>query len=96
MAILRRTIYLDESKDYKKFADWAMVTTSLGRMAEPFQYPGAKHANGVSVADFDWNDEMNMINLIKPFAEDILPSFLSGGVRDGEGPTIGGNLTQLA
>ena len=95
MAILKRTIYIDQSKSYVKFGDWAMVTTSLGNMAEPFQFPGLKHTNDTNFSNYAYDNEMSMINMIKPYSNDIMPSFLSGGARPNESPTIGGNLTLM-
>ena len=94
--ITHRTVFAEFTKDadgkkYLRFADWALVQTGLGIMAEPF------HANlRTSAAGWqnqtatDFEDQISMINSIEFVNLDTLPNMLSGG-RGGERVLHGGN-----
>lgn len=86
--ILKRTIFIDESKGPIRFHDFAQVITSEGTMIEPFA--GYPRLSPDDVArDFDFEDEMSRIDEIRnynpatsesalvPFGEDETP--LQGG-----------------
>ena len=85
-AVLQRVAFVERTKDgYIRFADWALATTRLGVMAEPF--PGRGYFGEKGVA-FDATDDLALISEIQQINSDMLPTMLSGG-----GPVLhGGNL----
>lgn len=99
--ILHRTVFAEFTKDaegkkYLRFADWALVQTGLGLMAEPFhanQRIGAQGWANQTATDFE--DQISMINAIEFVNMDTLPTMLSGG--SGNGPVLhnGNQLPRL-
>jgi len=88
MSILNRTVYHDDSRGRAMFWDWAVVTTTLGTMVEPF-IAGAKFTVNTPTVDFDPDDEINRIDTIRSMPLDKEQLILSGG--DGHlhgGPTV--------
>lgn len=83
--ITHRTVFAEFTKDvdgkrFMRFADWALVQTGLGLMAEPFhanQRTGA--AGWANQTAFDAEDQISMINAIEFVNLDTLPNMLSGG-----------------
>jgi len=72
-------VFVERTSDgYFRFADWALATTSLGVMAEPFT-PQQK----VNVEDkgitFDATDDLALISDIRQVNSDLIPTFISGG-----------------
>ena len=96
MSILRRTIFIEKddrfpsSGSYHRPCDWALVTTTLGTMVEPFQ-PFARIANGGNFQDYDATDEISRIDEIKFISLDEHMKMLSGG---GD-PIHGGNIMRV-
>jgi hypothetical protein len=86
--VLKRTVFVERTPDgVFRFADWALATTTLGTMAEPF-CPNLRRAPDQDIQDFDFADDMSLITSIEAINSDLLPTMLSSG-----GPvTIGGNL----
>ncbi|KKM96312.1 hypothetical protein LCGC14_1179430 [marine sediment metagenome] len=64
MSILKRKVFYDDSRGNIMFWDWAMVTTTLGSMVEPF-IVGQKYAINDDILDFDPADEINRIDSIR-------------------------------
>lgn len=77
MSIQRRTVFYD-TVDGVRFWDWALVTTTLGTMAEPFM-PNARHFVGQDFPEFDPSDMMNKIDEVVPKSIDVSLLVLSGG-----------------
>ena len=88
MSILNRTVYYDTSRGISMFWDWATVTTTIGAMVEPF-IVGEKFAFDVATVDFDPEDEIARMDIIRAMPLDKEQLVLSGG--DGHlhgGPTV--------
>ena len=86
--VFQRVVFVERTKDgFLRFADWALATTSLGTMAEPFsprQFAGIED-KGIT---FDAADDLALISDIQHVNSDLIPTILSGG-----GPVYhGGNL----
>lgn len=78
MSILNRTVFYDTSRGISMFWDWALVTTTLGVMAEPF-VAGAKHVANTPLVDFEPEDEINRIDILRAMPLDKEQLVLSGG-----------------
>lgn len=78
MSINNRTVFYDVSGGVCRFADWALVNTTLGTMAEPFM-PNQRHLIDFDAWDFDPADECARIDEIKQQSIDTLNYALSGG-----------------
>lgn len=79
MSILKRAVLYDTFTDgVVRFADWALVTTTLGTMAEPFM-PNDRHAMDVDIIDFDALDEISRIDELRQVPLDVQMLALSGG-----------------
>jgi hypothetical protein len=78
MSILNRTVYYDNSRGRAMFWDWASVTTTLGEMVEPF-IAGAKFATNRPTVDFDPEDEIARIDIIRAMPLHKEQIVLSGG-----------------
>ncbi len=88
MSILNRTVYYDNTNDLAMFWDWAIVTTTLGVMAEPF-IAGQKFVANVPLEDFDPEDEIARIDTIRAMPLDKEQLILSGGDQHLHGgPTV--------
>ena len=74
MSIQRRTVFYDVTHGISRFWDWALVTTTLGTMAEPFM-PNARDSG----SEFDPEDEINRIDEIRAQPIDVSMLVLSGG-----------------
>jgi len=87
--VFQRVVFVERTTDgYFRFADWALTTTSLGTMAEPFS-PQQRIIQGDKGITFDATDDLALISDIVPVNSDLIPTFLSGG----GGPVYhGGNL----
>ena len=75
MSIQTRSVFYDESGGLVRFWDWAIVTTTLGTMAEPFMV-NARPTDG---EDWDPEDEINRIDHIRGSPRDQAQLILSGG-----------------
>lgn len=77
MSILKRTVFYDKTGGIVRFWDWALVTTTLGTMAEPFV--ANMRSIDAPVRNFDPTDEIARIDEMKE--ADIGQSLLllSGG-----------------
>lgn len=78
-SIIKREIYFDDTGGIARFWDWALTTTSLGTMAEPFSPNDRFRIDGVS--EFDPTDDMARIDGIRAMPVDVQPQTLSGGVH---------------
>jgi len=84
MSILRRTIFMERDDrfpsdgSYHRPCDWALVTTTLGAMAEPFS-PFERLCPGTAVQNYNATDDMRRIDEIKFIDLDKHMKFLSGG-----------------
>jgi len=78
MSIQSRTVYHDDSRGISMFWDWATVTTTLGAMVEPF-IVGEKFAFDVATVDFDPEDEIARMDIIRSMPLDKEQLILSGG-----------------
>lgn len=83
--ITHRTVFAEFTKSsdgytkYLRFADWALVLTSLGPMAEMFNAnQRAQVAGWANQTAYDATDQMTMINSIEFASADTLPLMLSG------------------
>ena len=86
--VFQRVVFVERTKDgFLRFADWALTTTSLGTMAEPFTPQTFIHPGDKGIA-FDATDDLALISEIQQVNSDLIPTMLSGG-----GPVYhGGNL----
>ena len=80
MSIQKRTVYFDNTGGYARFWDWAVVTTTLGAMAEPFS-PNVRHQSHQDFEAFDPEDEINRVDEIRSASVDKRDLILSGGDR---------------
>jgi hypothetical protein len=76
--VLKRTVFYDNTKNVVRFWDWALVTTTIGTMVEPFNVnmrwiPGAQQQN------FDPEDEATRIDEMVCASIDKQQLILSGG-----------------
>ncbi len=78
MSIQRRTVFYDLTDGIVRFWDWALVTTTLGTMAEPFN-ANARHQLDTPAIEFDPTDEMCRIDEIRAVPSDFQSKFMSGG-----------------
>ena len=78
MSILKREALYGVTNGLARFSDWALVTTTLGAMAEPFT-PNRRHDFN-NYQDFDATDEIARIDCIRAIDMDREPHYLSGGV----------------
>lgn len=78
MSITNRTVFFDTTGNYIRFWDWALVTTSIGTMAEPF-VPNDRIDAG-NITNFDPTDEMSLITSLHAATVDRQAQILSGGV----------------
>lgn len=86
--VLRRTVFVEQdSNGYFRFADWALVVTTLGAMVEPFS-ANERFQRGTGFANFDPTEDLSLITEIKQVDFDLLPTLLSGG-----GPVVHGGTT---
>jgi len=77
--VFQRVVFVERTKDgFFRFADWALVTTSLGTMAEPFT-PRQVGGLGDQGTTFDAADDIALISDIMHVNSDLIPTFLSGG-----------------
>ena len=82
--VFQRVMFVERTKDgFCRFADWALATTALGAMAEPF--PGGGVGLGDAGMSFDATDDMALISDILYVNSDLIPTMLSGG-----GPVVHG------
>jgi hypothetical protein len=79
MSIKKREVFYDNTGGYVRFWDWALVTTTLGVMAEPF-LPNDRHQFG-PFDQFDPTDEIARIDDIRASSIDTQLQALSGGVH---------------
>ena len=77
MSIRKREVFYDNTGGYVRFWDWALVTTSLGTMAEPF-LPNDRHQFG-QVDQFDPTDAIARIDEMRASSVDTQLLQLSGG-----------------
>jgi hypothetical protein len=79
MSILKREVFYDRTNGINRFWDWALTTTTLGTMAEPFLPNDRFRMDGVS--EFDPTDMMNRIDEIRASTIDTQLQVLSGGAQ---------------
>ena len=79
MSIQRRTVFYDNTNSIIRFWDWALVTTTLGTMAEPF-LPNDRHQFG-PFDQFDPTDEVARVDDIRSASVDKQLLLLSGGTH---------------
>lgn len=87
MSIQKRTVFYDDATGVVRFNDWALVTTTLGTMAEPFSGQ-ERRMEDTNFTNFDFTDEINRIDEIRQM--DIHKSMiqLSGGDAQIHGGTL--------
>lgn len=76
MSISKRTVYLDDTNGIKRFWDFAIVQTTLGRMVEPFRVN--ERIGNAPIIEFDATDMMARIDDIEYKPIDIQQRILSG------------------
>jgi hypothetical protein len=86
MSIQKRTVFYDDTNGIKRFWDWALTTTTLGVMAEPFQ-ANARMLVGADIAHFDPTDEISRIDDLQSASIDASLLILSGGDHQLHGGT---------
>jgi hypothetical protein len=88
-SVLQRVVFVERTADgFFRFADWALTTTTLGVMAEPFT-PRQHVIPGDKAIPFDATDDLSLISEIHYVNSDLIPTRLSGG----GGPVVhGGHL----
>lgn len=78
MSILRREVLYHQVNGNIRFLDWALTTTTLGAMAEPFCV-SARHSVQTPNINFDANDIMARIDGIRQVDHGQDKLALSGG-----------------
>ena len=78
MTIQKREVFYDKTDGLVRFWDWAMVTTPLGAMVEPFLINSRTTPN-VSMPDIDFTDEMSRIDEMNERSVDVQFRTLAGG-----------------
>jgi hypothetical protein len=78
MSIINRTVFYDNTGGVVRFWDWALVTTNLGTMAEPFN-ANMRVAVNTPVVEFDPTDEFVRIDEMRAMPIDASMLYLSGG-----------------
>jgi hypothetical protein len=86
MSIQKRSVFFDDTGGYVRFWDWALCTTTLGTMAEPF-LPNDRHQFG-PFDQFDPTDEIARIDDIRSSSVDKQLLVLSGGSHALTGGTL--------
>jgi hypothetical protein len=86
MSIQKRSVFFDDTGGYVRFWDWALCTTTLGTMAEPF-LPNDRYQFG-PFDQFDPTDEMARIDDIRASSVDKQLLVLSGGLHALTGGTL--------
>lgn len=77
--VKQRVVFVERTSDGNfRFADWALVTTALGTMAEPFT-PRQAITPGEKGIVFDATDDIALISEIRMVNSDLIPTMLSGG-----------------
>ena len=77
--VFQRVVFAEQTKDgFFRFAGWALATTGLGAMAEPFNLQQVSRV-GDSAVPFDATDDMALISTIHIESADMVPTRLSGG-----------------
>lgn len=87
MSIQKRTVFFDDTGGFVRFWDWALVTTTLGTMAEPF-LPNGRHLVGADFGQFDPTDLVSRIDEIKVSSVDTQLLTLSGGAHQLHGGSL--------
>lgn len=77
MSIQKREVFYDNTGGIARFWDWALTTTTLGVMAEPFLPNDRLRGDGVS--EFDPTDMIARIDSIRASTVDRQSQTLSGG-----------------
>lgn len=77
MSIQKRTVFYDNTGGIARFWDWALVTTTIGSMAEPFVV-NDRHAMEKSI-EYDPTDEIVRVDEIRAHTIDSQQLELSGG-----------------
>jgi len=77
MSIQARSVFFDNTNNIVRFWDWAIVTTTLGTMAEPFVVNERTQLNTPTI-EFDPTDEMVRIDNIRAMPVGQSYNVLSG------------------
>ncbi len=64
--IIKRQVFYDDSDGVARPFDWALVTTGIGSMMEPF-IPWMKHCVGSDTIAVDYADQITRIDEIRSF-----------------------------
>ena len=75
--IIKRTVFYDNTKEIKRFMDWASVATGIGQMAEPFNV-NSRVTTATPIIEFDATDQMARIDEIKEVRASALNHRLTG------------------
>lgn len=86
MSIQKREVFYDNTGGYVRFWDWAIATTTLGSMAEPF-LPNDRHLPG-KFSEFDPTDEISRIDDMRASSVDKQLLTLSGGQHQLHGGSL--------
>ena len=86
MSILRRTVFYDNTGGFTRLWDWALVTTTLGTMVEPFDL--SKHQIDTPAIEYDPTDEISRVDEIRAADIDQSLLILSGGDTQLNGGTL--------
>lgn len=78
MSILKREVLYGVANNITRFSDWAICTTTIGTMVEPFS-PNTRRLTGTSIGDFDPSDEVSRIDSMREINIDKESILLSGG-----------------
>lgn len=81
MSILKRELYYDKRDGIIRFWDWAIATTTLGAMAEPFCI-SLRHSVGTPSINIDFSDELARIDELHYAPHDKEKLVLSGGLHE--------------
>jgi hypothetical protein len=85
--VFQRVVFVERTKDgFIRFSDWALSTTTLGAMAEPFAVGGV--GIGDNGLNFDATEDLSLVSDILYVNSDLIPTMLSGGGA----VWVGGNL----
>lgn len=90
MSIRKRTVFYSDKGGQIKFLDWALVMTSLGACAEPFDMNNRGQPN-TDIPDYDPSDMMTKVDRLERVEDEDAVYRLLSSLE--EPPLNGGNMS---
>jgi hypothetical protein len=80
-SILKRTVFYEKKGEgAMRFADWALVTTTLGVAVEPFTSIGVRSVPDLNIRSYDPTEDCSRVDEMRGVTDlGMLPYLLSGG-----------------